>query len=169
MPDPVETLTVLVEASVAIAGFSGVVIVFGHRATGEWSRIERGRFQNLLLTSFSVLFLSLLMLVLLHAGTAPGTSWRIGSGIWSIIAIQRIVVTIRDFGRIPREDPQRPGIMVPITMLGVSILVVLLSLGNVFALMEFWPFLAAQVWLFGMACYSFARLLFSPGRSRQAT
>ncbi len=168
MPDPVETLIVLVEASVAIAGFSGVVIVFGRRATGEWSRIERARLRNLLWTSFMVLFLSLLTLVLLHAGTAPATTWRIGSGVWSIIAIQRIVVTIRAYVRIPREDPQSPGIMVATIILGGTVLVVLLSLGNVFALKEFWPFLAAQVWLFGMACYSFARLLFSPGRGGQA-
>jgi hypothetical protein len=164
MPDPVETLIVLVEAAVAIAGFSGVVIVFGRRATGEWSRIERARLLNLLLMSFSVLFLSLLTLVLLHAGTAPATTWRIGSGTWSVIAIQRIAVTIRNYARIPQEDPERPGIMVPTSLLGVSAIVVLLSLGNVIALKEFWPFLAALVWLFGLACYSFAQLLFSSVR-----
>jgi len=167
MPDPVETLTLLVEAAVAIAGFSGVVIVFGRRATGEWTRVERARFKNLLITSFSVLFLSLLALVLLHAGASPATTWRIGSGIWSVIAIQQLVATIRNYIRIPREDPQRPGVMVPIIVLGLSVPVVFLSFGNVFALKEFWPFLTAQVWLFGVACYSFARLLFSWGHGGQ--
>ena len=157
----------LVEAAVAIAGFSGVVIVFGRRATGEWTRVERARFKNLLLTSFSVLFLSLLALVLLHAGASPPTTWRIGSGIWSAIAIQQVVATIRNYARLPREDPQRPGVEIPIIVLGLTVPVVLLSLGNVLALKEFWPFLAAQVWLFGLACYSFTRLLFSWGHDAQ--
>jgi hypothetical protein len=166
--DPVGTLMLLVESAVAVAGFSGVVIVFGRRATGEWTRVERARFKNLLLTSFSVLFLSLLALVLLHAGASPATTWRVGSGVWSAIAIQQIVVTIRNYVRIPREDPQRPGVAVPVIVLGVSVPVVVLSLGNVFALGEFWPFLAAQVWLFGMACYSFTRLLYSWGHEGPA-
>jgi hypothetical protein len=165
--DPVETLMLLVEAAVAIAGFSGIVIVFGRRASGEWDRVERARFKNLLLTSFSVLFLSLLALVLLHGGASPATTWRIGSAIWSVIAIQQLVATIRNFIRIPREHPQRPSRMVPIVVIGLSIPIVLLSIGNAFALKEFWPFLAAQVWLFGLACYSFARLLFSWGHGEQ--
>ena len=168
MPDPVETLNLLVEAAVAVAGFSGVVIVFGRRATGEWSPIERRRFLNLLLTSFTVLFLSLLALVLLHAGTSPATTWRIGSGLWSVIAIQRIVVTIRNYVRTPREDPQRESVMVVTIAQGVSVIVVLLNLGNVLALKEFWPFLTAQVWFFAAACYFFTRLLLSPGRGGRA-
>jgi len=168
MPDPVETLIVLVEAAVAIAGFSGVVIVFGRRATGEWSRIEHARIRNLLLAALSVLFLSLLTLVLLHAGTAPATTWRIGSGMWSLIAIQRLVVTIRNYARIPKEDPERPGIMVNTILFGVSAIIVSLNLGNVFALKEFSPFFAALVWFFAVTCYSFARLLFSQSRGGQA-
>ena len=168
MPDPVETLNLLVEAAVAFAGFSGVVIVFGRRASGEWSLIERQRFLNLLLTSFMVLFLSLSALVLLHAGTAPATTWRIGSGLWSVIAIQRIAVTIRNYVRAPREDPERVGIVVVATILGGSGIVVLVSFANVFALKEFWPFLAAQVWLFAAACYFFTRLLLSQGRGGRA-
>ena len=164
MPEPVETLNLIVEAAVAIAGFSGVVIAFGRRAAGEWSLVERARFRNLLLTAFLVLFLSLLMLVLLHANTTPATTWRIGSGLWSIIAIERSVATIRAYVRIPQEDPQHPGVGAVAIILGVTLLIVLLSVGNVFVLKEFWPFLTAQVWLFAAACYFFTRLLFSPGR-----
>jgi len=167
MPDPVETLNLLVEAAVAVAGFSGVVIILGRRAIGEWSQIERERFLNLLLTSFMVLFLSLLALVLLHAGTPAATTWRIGSGLWSIIVIPRITVTIRDYVRVPREDSERVSVAVVATILGISVIIVLLSFWNAFALKEFWPFLAAQVWLFAAACYLFARLLLSPDRGGQ--
>ncbi len=108
MPDPVETLRILVEASVAMAGFSGVVVVFGRRAEREWSQIERARLANLLTTSFSVLFLSLTALVLLHAGTDPKITWRIGSATWSIIATYVVVLTARRAAQGPRDDPELP-------------------------------------------------------------
>jgi len=67
--DPIETLMLLVEAALAMAGFSGVVIVFGRRSTGVWPRVERTRFKNLLITSFSVLFLS-------SFGARSASRWR---------------------------------------------------------------------------------------------
>ena len=81
-----------------------------------------------------------------------------------MISIERIVVTLRNYFWVHREDPQQPGVGVVITILGGSAIVTLLSLGNVFAFKEFWPFLAAQVWLLGVACYAFAQLLLAPGR-----
>ncbi len=37
MTDPVESLTVIIEVAIALAGFSGIADVFGRRASGEWS------------------------------------------------------------------------------------------------------------------------------------
>jgi hypothetical protein len=167
VPDPVDTLKVLVEASVAIAGFSGVVVVFGRRAAGEWSLLDRGRLVVLLGTSFAVLFLSLGTLVLLHAGADETTTWRIGSTLWSIVAIQQIVSGARRFARIPRDDSERPTVATPV-LLGVTGLLVALNLANVWTLGEFWPFLTSLVWLFGVACFSFARLLLVLGSDGQA-
>ena len=98
----------LVEAAVAITGVSGVVVVFGRRAEGEWSQLERERLVNLLTTSFSVLFLSLAALVLLHAGTDPATTWRIGSAAWSILSVFEMVLTARRAGRHSRDGPEVP-------------------------------------------------------------
>lgn len=168
MPDPVETLSILVEAAVAIAGFSGVVVVFGHRATGEWSRLERGRIRQLLVTSFTVLFLSLATLLLLHTGIAPETAWRVGSAIWLVIATHQVILVLRAIHTV-RDDPQRASRAVIVLMIGVTLIVILLNIGNVLALRQFWPFLAAQIWLFAIACYMFALLLFLQARHRQAT
>jgi hypothetical protein len=165
MPDPVATLMILVEASVAMAGFSGVVVVFGRRADREWSQIERIRLDNLLATSFSVLFLSLAALVLLHADTDPRTTWRIGSAVWSIIATYEIVLNARGTARVSRDDPERPPAASIVVSLGLTGAFALLSIANAVTMSEFWPFLAALVWLFALACYSFTRLLLVAGRS----
>ena len=169
MPDPVETLSILVEAAVAIAGFSGVVVAFGRRAEGDWSQVERARLVLLLSTSFTVLFLSLGALVLLHAGTVPATIWRIGSAIWSVIATYQVVTAARRAARVQRENSELPDVIWIVLLLGATGVFILLSVANVLTIGEFWPFLAALVWLFGLACYSFARLLLVIGGRKQAT
>lgn len=159
---------ILVEASVAIAGFSGVVVAVGRRATGEWSPLERSRLLNLLSTSFAVLFYSLGALVLLHAGTAETILWRIGSMGWALGATGAIVIVARRLAQIPRGDAERPSTASRVFWLGGTGVFVALSLLNAFTLGDFWPFLASQVWLFGLACMSFSRLLLVLGRGEQA-
>ena len=168
MPDPVETLRLLVEAAVAVAGFSGVVVVLGRRAAGKWSEVERIYLDNVLVTSLTVLFLSLLMLVLLHAGLEPHAAWRTGSGVWCLICAYQLVKRFRQHLRIAGDDPQRVGnVALAIIYVGTAIML-LGGLANSVAFAEFWPFLAAQVWLFGIACDSFVRLLTFRARSGQA-
>ncbi len=165
MPDPVATLMILVEASVAMAGFSGVVVVFGRRADREWSQIERDRLANLLATTFSVLFLSLAALILLHASIDPTTTWRICSAAWTLIAIYNTVVAARRAARVSRDDPERPNAAWIVVILALTGGFALLTFANAVTMSEFWPFLAAMVWLFALACYSFTRLLLVGGRS----
>ena len=169
MPDPTDTLMVLVEAAVAVAGFSGVVVVFGRRSVGAWSELERTRLGNLLFTSFTVLFFSLGALVLLHAGLSQPTTWRIGSIGWSVLAAWQIVSVARAYSALSPSDPHRPHVAIPIVLLGLTTLLVGLNLYN--ALVggaEFWRFLAALVWLLALAWYSFARLLLVASRDEQA-
>ena len=167
MPDPVETLRILVEASVAIAGFSGVVVVFGRRATGEWSELERTRIRNLLGTSFTVLFLSLVALLLLHSGIDPETTWRVGSSAWSVGATYNVILILRD-RRSVRGDPQLISTISVALVIGATVIVVGLNLANALVLGWFWPFLTALIWLFAAACYTFALLLLPRRRGGQA-
>lgn len=110
-------------------------------------------------TSFTVLFLSLATLVLLHSGIAPETAWRAGSATWSVIAANELIRVLRGI-HTTEADPQRASGLVIGLAVGVTLVVILLNIGNVVALGQFWPFLAAQAWLFAIACYTFAVLLF---------
>ena len=158
MPDPEATLGLLVEAAIAIAGFSGVVVVFGRRAAGQWSVVERTHILNLLANTSVVLFLSLVGLLLLHADIAAETTWRIGSALWSVIAGLGVIRGVRE-RRAWRTDPLRASATANVALwVGVSIVVVL-SLVKALALGRFWPFLAAQMWCFVTAFYSFAVLI----------
>ena len=158
MPEPAATLMILVEAALALAGFSGVVVVFGRRSAGVWSELERTRLINLLVSGFSVLFLSLAALLLLHARVAPAMTWRIGSGAFLLLMVYRIIQVPRRL-RSTSTDPQRPGIGLILFSSGGHAIVILANLGNLVVLGEFWPFLAALVWSFGLGCAIFAQLL----------
>lgn len=169
MPEPTDTLMILVEAAAAVAGFSGVVVVFGRRSAGAWSELERVRLFNLLFTSFSVLFFSLGALVLLHAKLGYSTTWRIGSVGWSMLSTWQIATVARAYSTIARSDPNRPHVAIPVVLLGLTAGLVALNLYNAFVgTPEFWRFLAALVWLLALAWYSFAQLLLVASRGEQS-
>ncbi len=169
MPDPTDTLMILVEAAAAVAGFSGVVVVFGRRSAGAWSDLERTRLFNLLFTSFTVLFSSLGALVLLHAELSDSTTWRIGSISWSVLSTWQIASVARAYSSLSRSDPNRPHVAIPVVLLGLTAGLVVLNLYNAFVgTPEFWRFLAALVWLLALAWYSFAQLLLVASRGEQA-
>ena len=72
---PSDLLSLIVEVGVAIVGFSGIVLVLGRRSTGEWTPLDRARFQGLLNASFLPLAFSGLALVLLAAGLSEPDIW----------------------------------------------------------------------------------------------
>lgn len=158
MVDPATTLGLLTQVSVSILGFSGVVVVFGRRTSGEWTEIERARLGNLLSTSFAVLFNSLGALVLLNADLDESTVWRIFSPFWAVGSGFMSFAGGRRILRIPLDEPSRPSDAITFTIIGVSLLLAVVNLTNVF-FGAFWPFMLGQVWLFAVACYSFRRLL----------
>ena len=155
------------EAAVALAGFSGVVVVFGRRSAGEWSELERTRLVNLLVSAFEVLFLSLGALLLLHAHVAPAITWRIGSGATLLLIAYQSIELVRRLRTISTDDPEVSGMGLRVFFASGHVVVVLLSLANVVVLEEFWPFLAALIWSLGLGCSAFARLLLFIGRGRQ--
>ena len=68
--DPVEFLTAIVEASVGLLGFTGVVVALG-RDSGSSSAVDKTRMMNLLGWSSITLGSTLLSLVLISAEVQP--------------------------------------------------------------------------------------------------
>jgi hypothetical protein len=61
----VDFLSTIAQVSVAIAGFSGIVVAIGHRAAGALTAIERLRLVGLLAESFFILALVVTAMILL--------------------------------------------------------------------------------------------------------
>ncbi len=86
-------LSSAIEVSIAIAGFSGIIAVFGRRNVEGWGIEEKLRMQILLTASAAAGLFSFLPFVLFEGGLEAEASWRIGSGtqcIWLLgISIYR--------------------------------------------------------------------------------
>lgn len=75
-----ETLRTIAEVAIAIAGFTGVVVVFGSRARGDWTRVEANRLWLLLAQALIPALLSFLPLLLYSGGLESRAIWRISNG-----------------------------------------------------------------------------------------
>ena len=74
--DPHASFSIFAEVSVALAGFSGIVMAFGHQRLENLSALEVRRLANLFMFSGFVLIASLLSIALLHSSEEiPDLFW----------------------------------------------------------------------------------------------
>lgn len=158
----VESLYLIVEASLALAGFAGVVTVLSKRGVSDLAPLHRLNLVNLLATSFAALFLSLAAMVLLAAGVAEPL-------VWQAISLTGLLLTVyfsfRSLRTIIAAQPRERRGRGPLTLWVVNLPllpVCLVQVWNVVGLGEFWPVLLLLVALFAIGCMSFVRLLFAP-------
>ena len=157
--DHQDLLQTLAEVSVALAGFSGVVTVFGRRHTGEWDPADRLTLSFMLETSLAALFLSLLPLALLAAELSPRSTWIVMSGVLAAFLVVVDGAAISRYRRLPSDQQIALGRTLNTASLLGDLCVVVLQLFNVFSAHEFSPYLIGLIWLlFGCALF-FVRLL----------
>ena len=157
--DPHATLAIFAEVSVALAGFSGIVIAFGGRAISSLSQLEVRRLSNLFILSGMSLFLSLIGISLLHTDLAnskllwqsmSATVFVLGAPwlIWDIVRVRRL------------EKPERTEVsnIILISFNSLTIMMLLLQIGNAIVIAEAWPFFLAIVLTIGGAFQQFILL-----------
>jgi hypothetical protein len=164
---PGDALAIAVQVAVALAGFTGVVVVFGSSAVHEWRRLDKFRLRLLLATSTLPLTLCLLAILLLVTNSPPDMVWRIMSGISACFYSTAILLALREFQRISTSElnqSSRPRIVFyPVSSAGAAL--VILMIYNTIALGAFWPFFAAIIFSMMAAVLQFIRLIsLQPGR-----
>lgn len=167
---PGEALGIAVQVAVALAGFTGVVAVFGANPVHEWSRLNRLRLRLLLTMSSIPVALCLIALVLLATGLREGMIWRLTSGIAAFVFATASGTAQHAMSRVPAKELDRPdgSRMVFYSTGAVGVAAILLLLYNTVRLGAFWPFLAALVVSMLAALLQFVRLVFlRPGGAVQ--
>jgi hypothetical protein len=102
--EPGETLGIAAQIAVALAGFAGVVVVFGRVSAHEWSPIDKFRLRQLLTNSMLPLAFCMIGLLLLAIRPALGEVWRWCSGAAFVILLQFCIGSVKVFRRL---DPQK--------------------------------------------------------------
>ena len=81
-----EALLALAQFSLALAGFTGVVIAFGWRG-GDWHAADSFRIWRALFTSLGAAFLALVPVAFELLGVEGEALWRWSSGVFALYAI----------------------------------------------------------------------------------
>jgi hypothetical protein len=157
MIDPANTLYVVIQVAVAIAGFAGIVSAVQEERLRVLLTL---RLFNLLSCSFAVLFISGFALVLMHAEVEPVTIWRVTSVLIVFVSVVGAVLSLRRVGAVRAKVPDFGGLVTGLVINGTLVVNLLLLVWNAAAWGAFWPVLIGVGWPFGLACYSFTHLLF---------
>jgi hypothetical protein len=155
-----DLLTTLAQLGVALAGFSGIVVVLGARATGEWSPRERRLLSILLGGSGAAILWSLLPLLLLASQLPERRVWLLSSGSWIITQVPVLAVRTRQVAQDRDARSQERGFVIFVFLSGVTALAV--QLVNLLWLGLAWPHLAAVTWHLALSFLVFVRLLQPP-------
>lgn len=151
----------IAEVSVAFAGFSGIVAIFGRRSPGRWRTGEILRFWQMIEVSLSAFVFSLLPFVFHYAGLSDAATWAACSGLLAFISsVQMARAGFRTVKAVGTDPSIKLGFTIPFLLFGVVI--VLLQIGNVLGVVfhrELSPYLIGVFWQLSLACVLFWRLL----------
>lgn len=157
-----ESLYTIAEISIALAGFSGLVVAL-RKNRGPLSSVEKYRLQILLILALGALFLSFLPELLAGFSVDPALLWPFASTlvamysvvfvIWWLIASRRIArVAPEIFSRLAFARMVVGHAIVVLLLLAVASTVVRESAGAIYVL--------AMIWYLVHAAQQFIRMLF---------
>lgn len=163
MIDSTDILGTSAQVAVTLAGFAGVVVVFGSAAVHEWSPVDKFRLRLMLLSSAFALVLCMVGLVLLAAGLPAAQTWRLGSALVVVMLLPTLVSGVATFRRFPSDELRRTGadrsVFYATSAAGFAL--VILQASNAASIAEFWPFLLAVVVSILISLLQFVRLILS--------
>lgn len=152
-----EILIGITEVAVALAGFTGVVVVFGSRSEGNWHAGDRLRLGFLLEASLTAGAFSLLALIL-YTSIDEAMAWRICSAVWagfmlislytSRLKIQKNHAAHGDTDRIANK-----------IVFFLFLILIVVQIFNALYLHQFAPLLAAIILNLAGAAMQFTRLI----------
>ncbi len=148
----------LTEIAVALAGFTGVVVVFGSRSAGSWLPGDRLRMGFMLEASLTAGGFALLTLVLFSSLQNAGDTWAVASGLWAIYMVYSLYKSRRQIRENLEHHHDIDKTANRIVFALFSMLIAL-QIINVVIWREFAPLLAALVLNIAGSAMQFARLI----------
>lgn len=161
--EPSEALSAGAQVAATLAGFAGVVVVFGPGAVHQWSALDRFRLQLMLTYSTLPLALCLIGLLLLSTSLPEGSGWSWCSGLALGSLLPSGVFNYRRFSALPAQQlqasPSSKPVFYSLSVIGLG--VILLQLYNIVGLHQFWPFFSTIVVGLLASTLQFMRMILS--------
>jgi hypothetical protein len=152
----------------SVAGFSGVVAVFGRRDPATWSFADRLRFRTLIESSLFALFFCVLPSCLSALHLAEESVWRTASGLFAAYLLARNLLAGRRLRAASLLDGGEVSRLALVLLILVDVVALALNIYNMVSLGEIGPFLLALLLLLTKSGFLFARMLLLSFRENRA-
>ncbi len=157
-----EMLGDIIEFSIGLAGFSGIVAVYAGR-DGRWSPVDRFRSANLISAALIPGFVAFITLGLGIVVDEPAMLWRMASALLGIAVGVTMVPPFTGRRLLPASERRLINPYVFVLLVGGSLLNALVQLVNaagVVAPPAFAVLYFGLVWQLGVGAIQFARIIF---------
>ena len=159
MPDPHSTLSIFAEVSIALVGFSGIVIAFGRRSQGALTPLEVRRLSNLFACAGGVLMMSIINLSLLHTSVDRGLFWSINSGVVLVLGSTWLLYDWVRIGRLDAGEREQVSRYILYPFNATAVLLLLLQGLNSAIWLQSWPYFLALGYAIAFALQQFILLV----------
>ena len=158
----IDTLILGVEASVALAGFAGIIATFQFRDGKKFSRVDAVGLTMIVQFSLLGALICAIPLTLLSFGAAENTTWAITSTLGAIFYVSGMYSTHRYL----KEVKKGPSFRLFILVINIiNCLCIILHLMNALGIVyhrEFGPVIFGLTWTLTITGLMFSRLLLRP-------
>jgi hypothetical protein len=161
--EPTELLGTAAQVAITLAGFAGVVVVFGSAAVHEWSPVDKFRLRLMLQSASFALALSMIALVLIASDLSRPLVWQLASGLVAVTLLSGLMGTMTTFRRFSPDELSRTGASKGVFYVtgATGFALVGLQVVNAALLAQFWLLYLAIVLSILVALLQFVRLIFS--------
>ena len=160
----IEILVGVAEIAVALAGFSGVVVVFGSRQDGGWHPGDRLRLAFLLESGFTAGAVALLAILAASLLERRELAWALVSTLWAVTMVGSLVSSSRRL-RAARAEHTDIDDSANNLMFAAFVALIALEIANAALWRDFGPLLAGLLLNLLGSCFQFGRLIRSAFRS----
>jgi len=157
-----DELVLFAELGAAFVGFIAIFLIFARRE-GRFSPADSLRIRSIILASISVVFFSLIPLILTHAGLSGVTLWRTASTVAFIGGLVAGGVVARKHFALSPTDRVEVGMVHSVITWGLFVTAAIFFGINAFwfgSAPSGWPYLASLACILGIAASNFVTIAF---------
>lgn len=166
-----QSLSIIAEIGIGLAGFSGLIVAF-RKDAGPLTNVQKYRLQVLLALAFGAMFLALLPELLHYMGVPTDRLWIVAALVLSCYSVVFVIWWIAASHRLKASVPEIFNWFAFSRMAAGHVIVIILQLAVIFSLLDEQSpgvYLAALIWYLLHAVQQFTRMLFVQPRNASAT